>query len=156
MSDSLRPHESQHARPSCPSPTPGVHSDSRPSSQWCHPAISSSVIPFSSCLQSFPALVKEPACQFRRHKRRRFDPWVRKIPWRRAWQPISVFLPGESHGQRSPGGHKESDMTEQLSTAQHRYYYHHRFTDRILHILLCYLLFSVNNEPWVMAFHVRK
>ena len=45
MSDSLRPHESQHARPPCPSPTPGVHSDSRPSSQWCHPAISSSVVP---------------------------------------------------------------------------------------------------------------
>ena len=55
MSDSLRPHESQHARPPCPSPTPGVHSDSCPSSQWCHPAISSSVIPFSSCSQSFPA-----------------------------------------------------------------------------------------------------
>ena len=52
MSDSLRPHESQHARPSCPTPTLGVHSDSHPSSQWCHPAISSSVIPFSSCLQS--------------------------------------------------------------------------------------------------------
>ena len=48
MSDSLQPHESQHARPPCPSPTPGVHSDSRPSSQWCHPAISSSVVPFSS------------------------------------------------------------------------------------------------------------
>ena len=48
MSDSLRPHESQHARPPCPSQTPGVHSDSRPSSQWCHPAISSSVVPFSS------------------------------------------------------------------------------------------------------------
>ena len=45
VSDSLRPHESQHARPPCPSPTPGVHSDSRPSSQWCHPAISSSVSP---------------------------------------------------------------------------------------------------------------
>ena len=50
--DSLRPHESQHARPPCPSPTPGVHPDSRPSSQWCHPAISSSVVPFSSCPQS--------------------------------------------------------------------------------------------------------
>ena len=49
VSDSLRPHESQHARPRCPSPTPGVHSDSRPSSQWCHPAISSSVVPFSFC-----------------------------------------------------------------------------------------------------------
>ena len=55
MSDSLRPHESQHARPPCPSPTPRVHSDPRPSSQWCHPAISSSVIPFSSCPQSLPA-----------------------------------------------------------------------------------------------------
>ena len=55
QSDSLRPHESQHARPPCPSLTPGVHSDSRPLSRWCHPAISSSVIPFSSCLQSFPA-----------------------------------------------------------------------------------------------------
>ena len=53
MADSLRPHEWQHARPLCPSPTPGVHSDSRPSSQWCHPAISSSVVPFSSCPQSF-------------------------------------------------------------------------------------------------------
>ena len=55
MSDSLRPHESQHARPPCPSPTPGVHSNSRPSSRWCCPAISSSVIPFSSCPQSLPA-----------------------------------------------------------------------------------------------------
>ena len=51
----LRPHESQHARPPCPSPTPGVHSDSRPWSQWCHPAISSSVVPCSSCPQSLPA-----------------------------------------------------------------------------------------------------
>ena len=55
MSDSLWPHEPQHARPPCPSPTPGIHPDSRPSSQWCHPAISSSVVPFSSCPQSFPA-----------------------------------------------------------------------------------------------------
>ena len=52
VSDSLWPHESQHARPPCPSPSPGVHSDSCPSSQWCHPAISSSVVPFSSCPQS--------------------------------------------------------------------------------------------------------
>ena len=55
VSDSLRPHESQHARPPCPSPSPGVHSDSRASSPWCHPAISSSVVPFSSCPQSLPA-----------------------------------------------------------------------------------------------------
>ena len=52
MSDSLWPHESQHARPPCPSPTPRVHSNSHPSSWWCHPAISASVIPFSSCLQT--------------------------------------------------------------------------------------------------------
>ena len=55
MSNSLRPHESQHARPPCPSPTLGVHSKSCPSSLWCHPAISSSVVPFSSCPQCFPA-----------------------------------------------------------------------------------------------------
>ena len=55
VSDSLWPHESQHARPPCPSPTPRVHADSRPSSQWCHPAISSSVVPFSSCPQSLSA-----------------------------------------------------------------------------------------------------
>ena len=51
----LRPHELQHARPPCPSPTPGVHSDSRPLSLWCHPAISTSVVPFSSCPQSLTA-----------------------------------------------------------------------------------------------------
>ena len=57
MSDSLWPHESQHTRPPCPSLTPRVHSDSRPSSQWCHPAIPSSVVPFSSCPQSLPSSV---------------------------------------------------------------------------------------------------
>ena len=55
MSDSLRPHELQHARPPCPSPTPGVHTTPCPLSQWCHPTISSSVIPFSSCPESLPA-----------------------------------------------------------------------------------------------------
>ena len=55
LSDSLRPHESQQARPPCPSPTPGVHSNPCPSSRWCHLAISSSVVPFSSCPQSLPA-----------------------------------------------------------------------------------------------------
>ena len=54
VSDSLRPHEPQHARPPCSSPSPRVHSDSRPSSLWCHPAISSSVTPFSACPQSLP------------------------------------------------------------------------------------------------------
>ena len=55
VSDSLWPHESQHTRPPCPSPTPRVHSNPCPSSRWCHPTVSSSVVPFSSCPQSFPA-----------------------------------------------------------------------------------------------------
>ena len=69
MSDSLQPYESQHTRPPSPtpgvgpSPAPGVHSDSRPSSQWCHPAISSFVVPFSSCLQSLPASESFPMSQ---------------------------------------------------------------------------------------------
>ena len=71
------------------------------------------------CKLGFPGGTsgKEPTCQCRRCKRHGFDPWVGKIPWRRAWQPTPVFLPGESHEQRnlrgySPWGCKESDMTE--------------------------------------------
>ena len=63
VSDSLWPHESQHVRPPCPSSTPGIHSNSCPSSQWCHPAISSSVVPFSSCPQSLPASESFPMSQ---------------------------------------------------------------------------------------------
>ena len=63
LSDSLRPHESQHARPPGPSPTPGVYSNSCPLSWWCHPAISSSVVPFSSCPQSLPASGSFPMSQ---------------------------------------------------------------------------------------------
>ena len=59
----LQPHELQHARPPCPSPTPGVYSNSYPSSQWCHPVISSSVVPFSSCPQSLPASGSFPMSQ---------------------------------------------------------------------------------------------
>ena len=59
------------------------------------------------CFIGFPGSTsgKEPACQCRRHKRHRFNPWVGKIPWRRAWQPTPVFWPGESHGQRSQVGY---------------------------------------------------
>ena len=78
----------------------------------------------SACSRAFPggASGKEPTYQCTRHKRHRFSPGVRKIPWRRAWQPTPVFLLGEPHGQRSlagcsPGGHKESDTTDQVSTA---------------------------------------
>ena len=70
-------------------------------------------------IESFPggASGKESACQCRRHKTCGFDPWVRKIPWKKAWQPTPVFMPGESHGQWSlvgwsPKGHKGLDMTE--------------------------------------------
>ena len=63
MSDSLWPHEMQHSRPPCPSPTPGVHPKPCPSYRWCHPTISSSVIPFSSCPQSFPASGSFPMSQ---------------------------------------------------------------------------------------------
>ena len=64
---------------------------------------------------------KESTCQYRRHKRLVFNPWVWKIPWGRKWQPIPVFLPGKSHGQRSlvgysPRGHKEWDTTEHTHT----------------------------------------
>ena len=59
VSDSLQPHELQHARPPCPTPTPGAHPNSCPLSQWCHPTISSSVIPFSSCPQSYPAFLDD-------------------------------------------------------------------------------------------------
>ena len=72
------------------------------------------------CAYSGGARGEEPTCQCRRHKRREFDPWVGKIPWKRAWQPTPVFLPGRVHGQRSLVGYsqwdrKESDTTEQLT-----------------------------------------
>ena len=63
VSDSLRPHEPQHARPPCPSPTPGVYPNSCPSNWWCHPTLSSSVVPFSSCPQPFPASGSFPMSQ---------------------------------------------------------------------------------------------
>ena len=63
VSDSLRPHESQHTRPPCPSPNPGIYPNSCPSSWWCHSGISSSVIPFSSCPQSLPASESFPMSQ---------------------------------------------------------------------------------------------
>ena len=75
---------------------------------------------------------KESVCQCRRCKRLRFYPWVGKILWRRKWQPTPVFLPGESHGQRSlvgynPWGHKEVDTTELLSTYTYIYTHTHLF-----------------------------
>ena len=87
MSDSLRPHELQHARPPCPSPTPRVHSDSHPLNQWCHPAISSSVLPFSSCPQWFPASESLPVSQL--------FAWGGQSTGVSAW---ASFLPKKSQG----------------------------------------------------------
>ena len=132
VSDSLRPHEWQHARPPCPSPTPGVHSDSRPLSRWCHPAISSSVVPFF-CPQSLPASESFPMSQLRMRWPKYWSFSFSIIPSkeipglissgllvvtrRRQWQPTPVFLPRESQGQGSLVGWRlwgrtESDTTE--------------------------------------------
>ena len=87
MSDTLWPHESQYAKPPCPSSTTGVHSDSCPSSQWCHPAISSCVVPFSSCPQSLPASESFPMSQL--------FPWGGQSPGVSA---LASFLPKKSQG----------------------------------------------------------
>ena len=87
VSDSLRSHESQHARPPYPSPTPRVHWNSRPSSQWCHPAILSSVVPFSSCPQSLPTSESFPMSQL--------------VAWggqRTGVSALASFLPKKSQG----------------------------------------------------------
>ena len=103
MSDSLQPHESQHARPPCPS-------NSRSSLRLM---FIESVMPFSHLIPCHPLLLLPP-----------IPPSIRvfsnKSHWKRKWQPTPVFLPGESHGQRSlagcsPWGHRESDMTERLT-----------------------------------------
>ena len=85
------------------------------------PLTSICVIPRIEVASQVAQLVKNLSAQCRRHKRCRLDPWVRKIPWRRKWQPTPVFLPRKSHGQRSlvgysPWGHKESDTTEHAHT----------------------------------------
>ena len=102
-------------------------SDSTRNSQAGPQRIVSAIVGWEHGLQSWPGIFeglspggtsgKEPAWHCRRHKRCRSDPWVRKIPCRRTWQPTPVFLPGKSHGQRSPKGysqrgHKELDTTK--------------------------------------------
>ena len=110
MSDSLQLHETQHTRSPCPSPTSGVHSDSCPSSQWCHPAISSSVVPFSSCPQSLPASESFPMSQF--------------FTWGGQSTGVSAlasFLPKKSQGLSparscSPRDSQESSPTPQFKS----------------------------------------
>ena len=116
VSDSLRPHELQHARPPCPSPTPGVHSDSRPLSPWCHPAISSFVVPFSSCPQSLPASESFPVSQLFTWGGQRIGVSV-----------LASFLPKKSQGwlpsewtgwisSQSKGLYQESSPTPQFKS----------------------------------------
>ena len=88
---------------------------------------------------------KEAAFQCRRHKRLKFDLWVRKIPWRRAWQPTLVFLPGESHGQRNPvrhgpWGHRELDTTEATQHAHTQTYCDKYFMMYVGQIIMLYML----------------
>ena len=119
MSDSLRPHELQHARPPCPLPTSRVHSDSHPLSQWCHPAISSSVVPFSSCPQSLPASEFFPmVVNFWSYpsldpdlaltsRDLRAHPWPSSVKEGEGWESLSD-LPPVVHGARPrsrPAGH---------------------------------------------------
>ena len=84
VSNSLLPHKLQHARPPCPPPTPGVHSNSRPLSRWCHPAISSSVVSFSSCPQSLPASVFSNESSLR-------------MRWPKYWSFSFTFIPSKEH-----------------------------------------------------------
>ena len=93
---------------------------------------------------------KDPACQCKRHKRCEFDPWVWKIPWRREWQPAPIFLPGESHGQRSLAGYspwcpKESDTTEWLSTLC-----------CVIWFLESFLRFLVDREQIIKSTHINN
>ena len=127
MSDSLQPHGLQHTRPPCPSSTPGVYSNSCPLSWWCHPTISSSVVPFSYHLQSFPASGSFQMSQF-------FTSGGQSIgvlasasvlpmniqDWFQSQRKAMPFLQGVGNGQGSlgcysPWGHIELDMTEWLS-----------------------------------------
>ena len=107
VSDSLWPHEWQHTRPPCASPSPGVHSDSHPSSPWCHPAISSWVVPFSSCPQSLPASESFPMSQL--------FAWGGQSTGASA---LASFLPKKSQGWSpcSPRDSQESSPTTQFKS----------------------------------------
>ena len=115
VSNSLRPHESQHTRPPCPSPSPGVHSDSRPSSLWGHPAISSSVVPFSSFPQSLPASESFPMNQL--------FAWG---GWSTGVSALASFAPKKSQGW-SPsewtGYRKLIRWAEQMNTCAYMHFH---------------------------------
>ena len=114
-SDSLRPRGLQHARPPYPSPSPRVSPKSCPLSRWCHPTISSSVVPFQVAL-----VVNNPPANPRDAKRLGFDPWVGKTPWRRAWQPAPVFLSGDALMGDCPSGQWSLYSRHRLWAAGHK------------------------------------
>ena len=92
MSNSLRPQGLQHTRLPCPSPTPGACSNSCPSSQWCHPTISSSIVPFSSCLQSFPSSGSFPLRQFFTSSGQSFGASASVLPVNvQSWFPLGLI-----------------------------------------------------------------
>ena len=148
VSDSLRPHESQHTRPPCPSPTPRVRSDSRPSSRWCHPAKTYIGLPW--WLSG-----KESTCQCGRWG---FNPWVRKIPWRKKWQPTPLCLPEKSHGQRSLMVYNSWDckrVRHDLETKQQQHIYirynvHHFQSYDIL--LLVFLTYNSHSPKAIISY----
>ena len=121
VSDSLRRHESQHDRPPCPSPTPGVHSDSHPSSWWCHPAISFSVVPFTSCPQSLPASESFPISPFSSvQSLPSYGPYFAGLlcPWDspcRIWEWVAFPSPGDLPDQGTePESHKSPVLAGQF------------------------------------------
>ena len=100
VSNSLRSYESQHARLPCPSPAPGVHSNSSPSSRWCHPDISSSVVPFSSCPQSLPASESFPMSQLFAWGGQKYWSFSFSIGPSKGWSPLewTGWIPLQSKG----------------------------------------------------------
>ena len=124
MSDSLRPHGRQHTRLTCPSPTPGACSNSRPSSQWCHPTISSSVVLFSSCLQSFPASGSFPMSQFfvsggqilELQLHHQSFQWIFRTDLLWDWLAWSPCSPRDSQKSCSPRDSQESSPTPQFKS----------------------------------------
>ena len=122
VSNSLQPHESQHARPPCSSPSPGVHSDSCPSSQWCHPAISSSVIPFFPCPQSLPASVFSNESTLR-------------MRWPKYWSFSFSIIPSKGKHKRTRNLREEKMQGEPARNT-------HGFVSRWSYIL------SMGNENW--------
>ena len=135
LSDSLWPHESHHARPPCPSPTPRVHSNSRPSSWWCHPAISSSVVPFSPCPQSLQASESFPMSQL--------------IPWGGQCTGVSVSFQrtpradllqnGLVGSPCSPRDSQESSPTPQFKSINSSAQNHHTKWNK-LYTIDCYMI----------------